>query len=173
MSESINCGFAWSNVASCGSSSDVVGVGVVGGVGGVVGGGVFLLDITEEWSDTLGVDTFKVSERRVDVSSAGVVSFGELCFANEDILHNMKFYTTRIDVVVVAAVVFFKFNVVVARRMDVGDGFGGSFSNVGEGEYEALIVVDLDLFWIVVMMVRSCSYYNARLFQTEKLRDKK
>ena len=42
--------------------------------------------------------------------------------------------------------------------MDVGDGFGGSFSNVGEGEYEALIVVDLDLFWIVVMMVRSCSF---------------
>ena len=62
MSESINCGFAWSNVASCGGSSDVVvvGVGVVGGVVG--GGGVFLLDIIEEWSDTLGVDTFKVSE---------------------------------------------------------------------------------------------------------------
>ena len=107
MSESINCGFAWSYVASCGSSSDVVGVVGVGVVGGVVGGGgVFLLDIIEEWSDTLGVDTFKVSERRVDVSSAGVGSFGDCCFATEDILHNMKFYTTRIAVVVVAACIF-------------------------------------------------------------------
>jgi len=42
-----------------------------------------------------------------------------------------------LNVVVVAAVVFFKFNV-VARIMDVGDGFDGSFSNVGEGEYETL-----------------------------------
>ena len=56
------------------------------------------------------------------------------------------FTQQELNVVVVAAVVFFKFNVVVARRMEVGDDFGGSFSNVSEGEYEALIVVDLDLF---------------------------
>ena len=64
-----------SNFASDGGLSDVVVVVV---------GGVFLLDIIEECT-FLGVDTsapFKVSERRVDLSSA------DRCFAKEDILHN-------------------------------------------------------------------------------------